>query len=355
MPRRMKTNSNNIVIVCEGTDTEYLYFSELKDYVESNFPDRFCGIKVVPVPEELIRERNPRRSGLVRRMNNVPQYHYYCKFEKSAAEYEQYRAQPTRYVREAALFMQQDGYSEGWAVFDNDKHPAHEEAFRYASRDHVSIAFSSYSFEEWLLAHFERCPKAFHHSECKKMDKELHCGAKDAAEGDCRGENCIGGRLRMQGYIPDYSKNMKGIFARYTLFNYKKAMINAAWLRYRSAGRVLWESNPYTDVDELVASMLDEQSTFMWYAKDCLLKYANSNIEVKDVGGGFILLKNIGDITVIIREKENSFLDGNLNTIGNNNRILLKPCDSVEIKVPDNSVALILKNGECHYLIDLTN
>ena len=209
------TSSRSLLHQETGTDTEYLYFSELKDYVLSHFPDRYSAIKVVPVPEEIIKEKNPKRSAQVRKLNNVPQYHYYCKYESTADAYALYRAQPTRYVREAALFMQEDGYAEGWAVFDNDKHPAHEAAFQYASQDHVGIAFSSYSFEEWLLAHFERCPKAFQHSECKEGDKELHCGSIDAvADGDCHGENCIGGRLRSQGYIPDYSKNGKGVFGK---------------------------------------------------------------------------------------------------------------------------------------------
>ena len=350
----MKTHSNNLVIVCEGTDTEYLYFSELKDYVLSHYPDCYSVIKVVPVPEEIIKEKNPKRSAKVRKLNNVPQYHYYCKYEETADTYALYRAQPTRYVREAALYMQEDGYAEGWAVFDNDKHPAHEAAFRYASQAHVGIAFSSYSFEEWLLAHFERCPKAFLHSECKEEDKELRCGAADAADGDCHGENCIGGRLRSQGFISDYSKNRRGVFGQYTLQHLETAMINAAWLRYRSTGAI-WNSNPYTDVDALVAQMLNVQKKYEWYGIGCTFNYAGSRINVSLAEDGQIVITNIGEITVIIRDNENAFVNNNFTKITSNERTLLRPGDSKSIAVPENAVAYVLTNGVRHSIIDLAS
>lgn len=350
----MKTHSNNLVIVCEGTDTEYLYFSELRDYVLSYFSENYSVIKVVPVPEEIIKEKNPKRSALVRKLNNVPQYHYYCKCEKTAEAYALYRAQPTRYVREAALYMQEDGYAEGWAVFDNDNHPAHEAAFQYASQDHVGIAFSSYSFEEWLLAHFERSPKAFLHSECKKADKEIRCGSIDAADGDCGGESCIGGRLRSQGFIPDYSKNRTGVFGKYTLQHLEMAMINSAWLRYRSTGAI-WNRNPYTDVDVLVAKMLNVQSYYEWCAIGHTFNYAGSRINVSLAEEGQIVITNIGDITVIILDNENAFVNDNFAKISSNERMLLKPGDSKIVAVPENAVALVLTNGVRHSIIDLAS
>ena len=32
--KKRSTNKNNIIILCEGTDTEFNYFTELKEYVE---------------------------------------------------------------------------------------------------------------------------------------------------------------------------------------------------------------------------------------------------------------------------------------------------------------------------------
>lgn len=352
MPRRKKTLKNNLVIVCEGTDTEYLYFSELRDYVLANYPNRYCSIKVVPVPEEIIKEKNPNRSVHVRKLNHEPQFHYYCKYEKTAEDYAMYRGQPTRYVREAALFMQEDGYAEGWAVFDNDKHPAHETAFQYALKDNVGIAFSSYSFEEWLLAHFERCLKAYLHSECKVADKEIHCGSKDADEGDCHGENCLGGRLRSQGFIPDYSKNRKGVFGRYTIPRLKTAMINSAWLRYRSTGTI-WERNPYTNVDCLVSKLLDNHECFNWYAKSTSFEYAGSYIKVSNTEEGGMVITNMGDNTLIIPEDKNQFVNRDLSPISSNGRISLSPGKSISVVVPDDAVAYVLIDGLIHSIIDL--
>lgn len=50
MSRKLK---NNIVIVCEGTETEYHYLKELKSIVEERQPERFSDIRIIPTPEEL--------------------------------------------------------------------------------------------------------------------------------------------------------------------------------------------------------------------------------------------------------------------------------------------------------------
>lgn len=35
----MNTHKNNLIILCEGTDTEYNYFINAKEYVERTYPD----------------------------------------------------------------------------------------------------------------------------------------------------------------------------------------------------------------------------------------------------------------------------------------------------------------------------
>ena len=354
MSRKKKTNSNNLVIVCEGTDTEYLYFSELKEYVLTNYPDRFCVIKIVPAPNETITQKNPRRNHLSRKMLGAPQFHYYSKFEKSEADYNRYCAQPTRYVREVALFIEEDGYNEGWAVFDNDKHPDLENAFRYASQVHVGIAFSSYSFEEWFLAHFERNRNAFHRSECKEAGKELHCGALNASDNGCQGQICLAGRIRSQSYIPDYSKNKKGLFTTYTLPKIKNAMINAAWLRFFSEGAP-WTCNPYTDVDVLIARMLGISNSYRWYKEGDVFSFGQSSIRVSFDDNGDVVISNEGESTVLIQNEENAFLDEDLSYISSGGRIFLAPEASCEIRVPRRAVALILTSVRRNSIIDLTN
>ena len=52
-----------------------------------------------------------------------------------------------------------EGVDESWAVYDKDEHPKHEEAMAEAIKiidgKKVNIAFSSRSFEYYLLLHFE--------------------------------------------------------------------------------------------------------------------------------------------------------------------------------------------------------
>ena len=347
----MRTHSNNLVIVCEGTDTEYQYFTDLKEYVMAHQPDRYCAIKVVPVPEERIDRKNPKRNHLTRKLTNAPQFHYYCKYEDNAEDYALYCAQPTRYVRETALFMKEDGYSEGWAVFDCDQHPAREEAFRYAEQSNVGIAFSSYSFEEWLLAHFERCPKPFQHSECKANGKEIRCGSSAAGVGDCHGTDCIGGRLRQQQYIADYSKGKKELFKTYSLPLIKNAMVNAAWLRYM-AKTAVWVSNPYTDVDILVARMLGITVEYRWYSLNSIIRYSGNNIMITRDNDDLVMT-NEGNVAVVIPEGHGVFLDNGLSVITPNGRVLLQPGGSCRLAIPDNAIAIMLTEGNNNSIIDL--
>ena len=55
--KKRSTNKNNIIILCEGTDTEFNYFTELKEYVEQTAPERFLNIKVVPGQSEIIKSK----------------------------------------------------------------------------------------------------------------------------------------------------------------------------------------------------------------------------------------------------------------------------------------------------------
>ncbi len=82
--------------------------------------------------------------------------------------------QPTDYSP-TGLFLaaQQDGL-EGdvvWIVFDCDRHPDKGEVFRRASEKGVKIAYSSISFEMWILLHFCYSTRAF--SSCAELVRVL--------------------------------------------------------------------------------------------------------------------------------------------------------------------------------------
>ena len=52
-----------------------------------------------------------------------------------------------------------------WVVYDKDGYSKHAETFDYAKRHNVKIAFSSISFETWILLHFGYTTRAFEKSE----------------------------------------------------------------------------------------------------------------------------------------------------------------------------------------------
>lgn len=282
-----KKTKNNIVIVCEGTETEYDYFTGLKNYLGDS--GKYYTIKIVPTKDpEGIQGGNRQRKN--RKLNgDRDTLRYYEQVEESRELYDKYHKQPTRYVREAQLFLKDNIYTEAWAVFDNDDFPDLENAFKLASTDDkLNIAYSSISFEEWLLHHFERNAKVFDRSECKADDKSIDCN-KDKG---CRGEHCIAGRLRAQGYLPDYKKNNKEDkkkdredFFIQTRSHLEQARINAAWLRHLQDGPI-YERNPYTDVDKLVARMLEVHTDYEWIRLGEVFTYMGAKIKVtKDEDG----------------------------------------------------------------------
>ena len=100
MSRKLK---DNIVIICEGTETEYHYLRELKSIVEERFPDKFSDIRVIPTPDELnvcIRRNQAKKRSL--RVSGKSGW-YYTQEEELQEDYERFKQQPTRYVREAQL------------------------------------------------------------------------------------------------------------------------------------------------------------------------------------------------------------------------------------------------------------
>lgn len=347
--KKRSTNQNNIIILCEGTDTEFNYFTELKEYVEQTTPERFLNIKVVPGKSEIITHKNPKRSKkrkLKEDLDTLP--HYWCLHERSEEEYEKYKQQPTRYIREVQLYMEDYGYTEGWAVFDKDVHPDHEYAFQLAnSIPNLHVAFSSYSFEEWLLMHFEKNEHAFSHSECISRE----CGT--GVENDCKGELCIGGRLREKKYISDYAKNKKNLFHNYTLPNFHKATINAAWLRHLDENPI-YNRNPYTNVDELVSRLLGNENTHEWIKRNIPLALQGTELIISLTDNN-LNIENAGCRTFLIN-RQNVFLCGKnyeiLNSLSNST-IVMGQHEKKTFSLEESIDSLLIKEGYKHYHIDI--
>lgn len=329
-----RKTKNNIVIVCEGTETEYDYFTGLKNYLGDS--GKYYTIKIVPTKDpEGIQGGNRQRKN--RKLNgDRDTLRYYEQVEESRELYDKYHKQPTRYVREAQLFLKDNIYTEAWAVFDNDDFPDLENAFKLASTDDkLNIAYSSISFEEWLLHHFERNAKVFDRSECEVDDKSIDCN-KDKG---CRGEHCIAGRLRTQGYLPYYKKNNKDDkkkdredFFTQTRSHLEQARINAAWLRHLQDAPI-YERNPYTDVDRLVSRLLGLDKEYVWVRLGEEFKYNGATILVeKENDEVRIISKNF---CVIGKENMiNTDLEGNENTPLLNRLILDGVSEPISVNAP---------------------
>lgn len=296
------TLQNNIIILCEGTETEFRYFENARKYLERECPERFSQIKVVPVSSEKIQTKNPNRKE-TRKVKMDDKFHYYCKFEESEELYNKYKAQPTRYVRETQLYMKEDGYIEGWAVFDRDERKGikkdHATAFQVANEEpKCNIAFSSYCFEEWLLAHFVRDIRAFEYSECTEEYDQTKCGT--GLPGDCGGELCLAGQLRKKGRIEDYAKDKEGLFESLLMDRalLNTALINAVWLQSLSTKDV-YECNPYTDVDKLIVRLLNVKEVYKWIQLGAIFSFASTTLKLEKETD-YIKLTNTGRVSCTV-------------------------------------------------------
>ncbi|MEG4287848.1 RloB family protein [Microcoleus sp. C2C3] len=231
--RKSRQLKQSIYIVCEGTNTEPIYFEKIAEQ-----PDVFekYAIKVYPSEEDQIKA--------------------------SKKEGESIKTDAVNLVKLAKDEI--NNYDEVWAVFDKDGYTKHEKAFSDAQKHGIKLGFSSIAFEHWILLHYEQNRTAFPKS-----------------------QNVID-YLEQAGYFPGYSKKADiSIYPRLK-DRTKTAIENAAWLRMEMAKNLaacdnkIYELNPYTTVDELVMKLLDFNPVTYGYIKETL-RISDYSITVNDV------------------------------------------------------------------------
>jgi hypothetical protein len=154
---------------------------------------------------------------------------------------EQYRAVPVRYVREAQLRILEEGYNEGWAVYDLDGHPAQERAHALSLTEPIiRLGFSSVAIEHWFLLHFVRDNTSYTKSAQVPLDT----------------------------HIPNYAKDTKGGIDvyRHTRPRLEIALENAGWLRTINAASPVpfYTINPYVDMDRLIKRIYGREEEISW-------------------------------------------------------------------------------------------
>lgn len=276
---KRKLTKRLLLIVCEGTNTEpqyfgwlaenYAYPNQIWDKIEICNSTTIPNDIVIPKPSELNGKRKLRQLKFENPNKRKKEkdilkdlWEYVYGTDIDSEKYESIKAQPLRYVAQAQCIEEHQGvYDEIWAVFDKNGHTHHKEAFERAKRlvndKKTNIAFSSRSFEQWILLHFEKSDKVFEQTECKNDKIPLGCNETIG----CKGETCLVGYIR-KNYHLGYEKSnknsnlsqlMQTLVARQDM-----AFQNAIWLREQKQNlqNKIYELNPYTDMDVLVKSIL---------------------------------------------------------------------------------------------------
>lgn len=257
MARKRKdiTKKPVIFIACEGTRTEYDYFTSWaqRDDVLAYFEN----VEVYPDAEE----------------NEKPQ------------------TNPYKLVEMAAEMLGNGTCTYAWVVCDRNGHSKMPEMFRDAKEKGVNIAFSARSFEEWVLMHFEKNDFAFSVTECKAGKKPFGCGTISVP--DCKAEPCLCGHIRRFGYISDYHKSCD-VYGK-TVQLLEIAKVNTAWLRWRVNASLsnlqppLHSLNPYTDVDQLITFLQQKKEIIEWGAAGKKVRISNWLLLVNRTGNEIVV------------------------------------------------------------------
>lgn len=263
---KKRTPPLSVFIACEGSNTEPLYFEKLNEIMEDD-EDYPYAITVYPDKEV---DDNPKTDaiGLI----NV------------------------------AIERKQD-FDELWVVFDKDGYTMHKKAFELAEANKINIAFSSISFETWVLLHFERNHNPF---------------AKSA--------NIINEKLHNNDtYLIDYAKS--GYYNVYPKIQHKTktAFENASWLRNwlftKNDPYTVYELNPYTDIDFLVKKLKLDHFIYEYRELGQRLIFEGVEIIFSDVNNEYIVkITNSTNRSLVWNEFV--FYDVSKNKISVNNSII---------------------------------
>ena len=204
---QIRSLKRRILILCEGKKTEPYYFKGIKESEEFKYKSLTMELIIHDTKKntakELVKEtveiiKNSKREG--------------------------------------------DPFDEAWVVFDKDGYTKHPEAFDTAKNNKkIKIAFSSISFEYWILLHFKYTTKAF--SKADNIISEINKCYKKLS-------------------LPSYDKcaNNYDILKKHTDTAIKHAIRSREFAKIEiDRGTKIYNLNPYTDVDILICTLLKEE------------------------------------------------------------------------------------------------
>jgi hypothetical protein len=236
-----------LLIACEGTSTEYEYFTSWGQTEQAL--NSFSRVVIYPGEND----ENPKTT-------------------------------PYQLYEYAKAALKDQSADIAWVIFDKDMHPRLQETFQEAYKYGVKVAFSARSFEEWILLHFEKKLTAFQATECKKNNKPINCGSTDVP--DCDPVHCLSGHIRRANHIAGYSKKRTFDLYSHIVDKTEKAFVNAAWLRFRGGCSLLTgphkihNFNPYCDIDQLVLLLKGRHDVIEWGSAGKVIAVHNFSIDV---------------------------------------------------------------------------
>ncbi|MFN0176995.1 MAG: RloB family protein [Saprospiraceae bacterium] len=319
--RKPRQSPRILYLACEGTGTEYWYFKSLDETL-----DEEAGVRLSIYPDQADQEEI-RQTG-----------------QKGV------KTDPKSLCAKATEKLQnEEGINEAWIVIDKDRHPGLEATFSEAASTGVRIAFSSVSFEHWLLLHFEKNDTAFEKSDCKNdRDKYVKCGSHQPISQalNCEGQRCVGGRLRIKNHLPNFDKSNELLFHD-TKSNQSLAYENAAWLRWRKFSEVeamqgqICQVNPYTTMDLLLKSIYNDDQMVSWCAWGVPFIMFNLELTIQKTDDTYsIQAQNISDRSFVILPDHfyltnecTEILPVELAFSNNRPNMLLLPEQKVEFKI----------------------
>ena len=204
MPRKRKQGTRKVnrkfFILCEGEKTEPNYFQSIIDTL--TYPEKLIKVEVVKTSKNTCKE-------LVKEGKS-------CRGSSK---------------------------DEVWVVVDKDGYTHHPQAFNTAKANNIEIAFSSISFEVWVLCHFEKTTKQFSKSE----DVIRH--------------------INKNAYIPGgYQKNDKDLYKKIKGRMVDNAFKNAIFLQEHhkavNGGKAVYTFNPFTNINSLIERLFQLEEEF---------------------------------------------------------------------------------------------
>jgi len=334
-----------ILIICEGEKTEPLFFQSISDeLIDGKYNNDIRKVILRIAPEPIIEEEDFLNVEIKHKhKRNKRQTKKVTSIDNDLEEIKILSGKPPlRWVLTAKEQLKTGEYDEVWTVFDNDEHPAKKEAFEEAKNKvkgkEVNIAYSSRSFEYYLLVHFERIYKKFTNTDCKlDSDTFIRCGTNKYPENDCKGVECINGYAQIKNYwLNTDKKNTKKSVSTYSLIknNLKTGFINSEWIRYKSnideKEIPIYNRNPYLSVDKLVRRLIDCENNYIWLHR--IDEYNNGVINVK-IDNNTITVTNISNKTIIFPESSVCVI--NESKIELNKREIIYVNGSFEINISD--------------------